>query len=148
MTNPALAGLAPLIGQWRTELHNAAFLPDPDTRLTGSVEIEWIEDGAAVAMRQGDGAGPPAAVWIIGRDETDADFLVHYADGRGVSRIYQMSFDAGHWRMWRTTPEFSQRFEAELSDEGQTITGEWRKSVDGGLTWEHDFDVDYIRIAG
>jgi hypothetical protein len=25
------------------------------------------------------------------------------------------------------------------------ITGSWQKSVDGGLTWEHDFKVRYTR---
>ena len=68
MTNPALADLAPLVGQWRMEVYGAAFLPDLDTRVTGSVEFDWIENGAAVVMRQGaDYEGSPAAVWIIGR---------------------------------------------------------------------------------
>lgn len=31
-TNPALADLQPLVGTWRMELHNAAFLPSPDAR--------------------------------------------------------------------------------------------------------------------
>lgn len=34
MSNPALANLAPLVGRWRMELDGAAFLPNPDTRLT------------------------------------------------------------------------------------------------------------------
>jgi hypothetical protein len=144
MINPALADLAPLIGRWKMELHNAAFLPEPDSRVTGSAEFDWIEDGAALAMRQSAGTGPPAALWIIGRDESNVDYHVLYADSRGVSRIYQMRFHATHWQMWRTTPEFSQRFEAEIAGDAQTIKGEWTKSVDGG-TWEHDFDVEYIR---
>ena len=144
MINPALADLAPLVGRWKMELHNAAFLPEPDSRVTGSADFDWIEDGAALVMRQGVGTGPPAAVWIIGRDESDGGYQVHYADSRGVSRIYQMSFVATRWQMWRSTPEFSQRFEAEIAHDAQTIRGEWTKSVDGG-TWEHDFDVDYIR---
>jgi len=142
--NPALADVAPLVGRWRMELHNAAFLTDPDSRMIGSADFDWIEDGAALVMRQAASAGPPAAVWMIGRDESDVNYQVHYADSRGVSRVYQMSFDATHWQMWRTTPEFSQRFEAEIAADAQTIKGEWSKSVDGGA-WEHDFDVDYIR---
>ncbi len=63
MTNPALADLAPFVGQWRMEVYGATFLPDLDTRVTGSVEFDWIEDGAAVVMRQGaDYEGSPAAV--------------------------------------------------------------------------------------
>ena len=126
-------------------MSNAAFLGEADSRATGSVEFGWIEHGAALVMRQYGDTGPPAAVWIFGRDTGDAGYQVHYADDRGVSRIYAMSFDATHWRMWRRTPEFSQRFEAELSPGAQSIKGEWKKSFDGGVTWAHDFDLEYTR---
>lgn len=97
MTNPALANLAPLVGRWRMELYGAAFLPDRDTRLTGSVEFGWIEDGAAIAMRQAADVGPPAAVGIIGRDGGDANYGVLYADDRGVSRRHGMSLAGRDW---------------------------------------------------
>jgi len=32
---PALADLEPLVGYWRMELYNAAFLPEPDSRIRG-----------------------------------------------------------------------------------------------------------------
>ena len=143
--NPALADLQRLVGRWRMELYNAAFLPDRDTRATGSVAIDWIEDGSALRLRQGDANNPPAAVWIIGRDEGESGYSVLYADDRGVSRIYRMSLDGAHWRMWRDTSEFSQRFDAQLEPDGRTIRGRWEKSTDQGATWEHDFNVDYIR---
>lgn len=143
--NPALAELQPLVGRWQIELYNAAFLPDSDTRIRSSVEINWIEQGCALRIAQGDWTQPPAAVWIIGRDETEPEFSVLYADDRGVSRAYLMSFEDGHWRMWRTTPEFSQRFEGRLEADARTIRGRWENSADGGATWEHDFNVDYRR---
>lgn len=127
------------------QLHGASFLPDPDTRVTGSFTIAWIEDGAAIAMRQSSGQGPPSAVWIIGRDMVGTEFEVLYADSRGVSRIYRMAFEMPAWQMWRETAEFSQRFEAVVSSDGQRITGAWTKSTDGGVTWDHDFKVDYLR---
>jgi hypothetical protein len=86
-----------------------------------------------------------AAAWVIGRDEAEPDYRVLYADGRGVSRVYGMSFSSGTWRMWRDTPEFSQRFDAEVSPGQAEINGAWQKSVDGGTTWEHDFKVRYSR---
>jgi hypothetical protein len=58
-----------------------------------------------------------------------------------------MSFGDGAWRMWRDTPEFSQRFHAEVSAGRTEINGSWQKSVDGGMTWEHDFKVRYTRHA-
>ena len=143
--NPALTDLQPLVGRWRMELYNAAFLPDPDTRSRGSIEIDWIEDGSALRMRQGDSEHPRAAVWIIGRDDSESVYSVLYADDRGVSRIYQMSLNIAHWQMWRDTPEFSQRFDARLDPDAGAIRGRWDKSTDQGATWEHDFNVDYIR---
>jgi hypothetical protein len=139
-TNPALAELDVLVGRWDMELFGAAFLPDPDTRVHGDVSIDWIEAGAALVMRQGE-----AATWIIGRDDNEPDFTVLYADSRGVSRVYRMSLHDRTWRLSRHTPEFSQRFQAEFSEDAQTISGRWEKSFDGGHTWEHDFNITYHR---
>jgi hypothetical protein len=143
-TNPALAALQFLTGAWDMELSEASFLPDPDARLSGSVAFEWIEQGAALVMRMGDAAAP-RATWIIGRDDAQAGYHVLYADDRGVSRVYAMSFSDATWRMWRDTPEFSQRFDAEVSPGQAEITGSWQKSLDGGTTWEHDFRLRYSR---
>lgn len=70
-----------------------------------------------------------------------------YSDDRRVSRVYRMSFSDRTWRMWRDTPEFAQRFDAEVSPSQAEITGSWQKSADGGKTWEHDFMVHYSRLA-
>jgi hypothetical protein len=142
--NPALADLQFFAGAWDMELSEASFLPDPDATVHGSVTFEWIEQGAALVMRIGDVAAP-AATWIIGRDDSEPGYQVLYADDRGVSRVYRMSFGDGTWRMWRDTPEFCQRFGAEVSAGRAEINGSWQKSVDGGTTWEHDFTVRYSR---
>jgi len=142
--NPALADLEFLAGAWEMELSDASFLPDPATRLRGSVTFELIEHGAALAMRMG-GATTPTATWIIGRDDSQPEYQVLYADDRGVSRVYGMSLGASSWRMWRDAPDFSQRFDAHVSDNQAEIEGSWRKSFDGGITWEHDFKVRYTR---
>jgi hypothetical protein len=146
-TNPALVDAERLVGQWHMEVYNAAFLPGPHSRVVGSAKIGWMEDGSALVMRQGDSAHPPAATWIIGRDEGEPDFVVLYADDRGVSRIYRMSVEGAQWRMWRDTREFSQRFAARIEPDGQAIRGRWEKSADQGTTWEHDFNLDYVRSA-
>lgn len=144
-TNPALAQLGFLAGAWDMELSEAAFLADPDAKVRGSVAFEWIEQGAALVMRMGDTAAP-MATWIIGRDDAEPDYHVLYADNRGVSRVYRMSMIGGSWRMWRDTPAFSQRFDAEVGAGQTEISGSWRKSFDGGTTWEHDFKVRYSRL--
>jgi hypothetical protein len=140
--NPALVALEVFVGTWEMELCDASFLPHPDTKVQGLISFEWIERGAALAMRQGD-----AASWIIGRDDAGEDFCVLYADGRGVSRVYTMSLSQNTWKLWRRTPEFSQRFEAELSADRNVLAGQWKKSFDGGQTWEHDFNVNYTRSS-
>jgi hypothetical protein len=129
------------------ELHDAAFLPDPDARLAGWATIDWIEGRSALVIRQGDQAEPAAATWINGRDEGDPDYVVLYADDRGVSRRYHMTFDGALWEMWRDTPGFSQRYSARIEPDGRAIRGRWEKSSDQGSTWEHDFRVDYARSA-
>jgi hypothetical protein len=144
--NPALAELGVLIGHWRMELYGAEFLPDPDARIIGPFHVEWIESGAALVMRQGDRANPPFSSWVVGRDEAGADFIALYADDRGVSRVYRMSLVGQDWQIWREQPDFSQRFEARLEPDGAAMRGSWQKSTDGGTTWEHDFNLDYIRL--
>jgi hypothetical protein len=74
--NPALAHLEPLVGRWRMELYNAAFLPEPDSRVRGSIEIDWIEGGSALRIHQGDSKHLPAAVWIVGRDDSEPEYSV------------------------------------------------------------------------
>ncbi|MDH6116132.1 hypothetical protein [Kitasatospora sp. GAS204B] len=140
--NPALADLRFLVGDWDMALSGAEFLPDSESTMHGSVVFEWIEDGAALVIRQGG-----AATWIIGRDDSGQDYQVLYADNRGVSRVYGMSLTDSVWRLWRRTPEFSQRYHGEISADRAVITGRWEKSVDGGTTWDHDFDLRYSRTS-
>jgi hypothetical protein len=81
--NPALASLQLLAGAWDMELSDASFLPDPDGKLHGSVTVEWIEQGAALVMRLGNPA-TPTATWIFGRDDSEPDYHVLYADDRAT----------------------------------------------------------------
>jgi hypothetical protein len=122
----------------------ASFLPDPQTKIHGLTTFEWVEKGAFLAMYQGD-KGTPQATWLIGRDEFTDSYKVLYFDSRGVSRIYEMSFKKGEWKMWRNSPGFSQRFKGVLSKNHKTIQAEWEKSKDG-RKWEHDFNIRYTKM--
>jgi hypothetical protein len=136
--NPSLTALAPLVGRWRMELSGGNF----ESPVNGSADFDWIEGGAAFVMRQGS-----SATWIVGRDETEVNYRVHYADDRGISRHYEMALVGRDWQMWRIVPKFSQRFEAAIDSDRQSIRGAWKKSFDLGVTWEHDFNIDYFRIS-
>jgi hypothetical protein len=144
--NPALQKLEGLVGEWEMELSNASFLPRPSDTVKGLVFFEWVQDGAFLVMRMGDKPpSPPSALWLIGRDESIPNYTVLYYDARSVSRIYEMSFSDGLWKMWRESPGFSQRFTGTFLDDGKRITARWEKSSDG-LRWEHDFNVMYTKI--
>jgi hypothetical protein len=145
LTNPALANLSFLVGDWEMTLSQASFLPDPGQTLTGRVEVELIESGGLLAMRQfADPNGPPLASWVIGRDAARPGYTVLYTDDRGVSRVYEMSVAGDEWRIWRNDLDFSQRFTATLSPDRQSVAGRWEKrAATGG--WEHDFNIAYSR---
>ncbi len=143
--NPVLAGPAVLVGDWNMELSNASFLPNPTEPVKGHVSFEWLENGAFLVMRMGERTSRPWAIWLISRDETHPNYQVLYYDDRQVSRIYEMSFANGVWKMWREAPDFWQRYEGQVSADGNTITAQWEKSNDG-VQWEHDFDIRYTRV--
>lgn len=142
--NPALKQLKILVGDWDMELSEASFLPDPKSKVHGPSSFEFIEKGAFLVMYQGD-KGVPQARWLISRDDSTDFYKVLYFDARGVSRVYEMSFKNGEWKMWRNSPRFSQRFKGVISKDHNTITAEWEKS-DDGKSWEHDFNVKYTRV--
>jgi hypothetical protein len=145
MTNLALTEVAFLVGDWDMALSGASFLPDTDDVVHGHVEFRPIEEGTLLTMRQGvEPPHPPAATWVIGRDESRDEFTVLYTDSRGVSRVYEMTLSNRTWRIWREDPEFSQRFEASISADHNEIVGRWEKCASKG-EWEHDFNIAYTR---
>jgi hypothetical protein len=145
LINPNLSELRFLVGAWDMAITNASFLDDPKDVVHSPVAFEPIEHGALLALRQGgDASSPPAATWVIGRDDHRREYTVLYTDARGVSRVYLMSLSGNIWRIWRDEPAFSQRFEATVSPDRRSITGRWEKRASGG-DWEHDFDLAYTR---
>jgi hypothetical protein len=144
--NPSLEHLKILVGDWDMELSNASFLPRSSDAVKGHASFEWLQDGAFLIMYMGNKPpGAPDAMWLISRDESTSNYTVLYYDTRKVSRVYEMSFSDGAWKIWRNSPGYSQRFEGKVSDDGNIITAYWEKSSDGS-TWGHDFDVTYTRV--
>src|ERR1043166_6898626 len=103
-----LVGLDKLVGRWRVELSNAAFLSSPETRLWGETSIHWLEN-AFVVMRSTMRGGPPESTMVLGRSDFAESYTALYYDARGVSRIYEMTFDGRFWQMFRADPDFHQR---------------------------------------
>ena len=86
----------------------------------------------------------PDAIWVIG--VTDGRLTMHYFDSRGVFRVYETSFEDRVWRIWRDAPGFSQRMEAPLSDDGNTLVARFELSEDGS-TWNDDLRMTYRRAG-
>ena len=146
MDNRSLRDLRILVGDWRIELANAAFL-DSGATMSGTMTGSWL-DGAFLVLRTSmDAGGPPASISVVGRNESRDDYEVLYADGRGVSRIYRMTFADGVWIQERADPGFHQRFRGTVASDGSRISASWHKSHDDGRTWEHDFDLSYTRLG-
>jgi hypothetical protein len=142
--NPALAPLAVLVGTWSVEVSNASFLDD-GAALAGTMTADWMEGRALLVIRSRIEGGPPTSVQVVGRNENRDDFEVLYADERGVSRVYEMTFAHDVWVQHRADPGFHQRFKARVAPDGSRIEGAWSASADDGRTWQHDFDVTYRR---
>jgi hypothetical protein len=145
----SLETLKPLVGEWRLVATFKDMLPaDIGARAT----FEWLP-GERFLLQRWEIPLPeaPDGIAIIGPDpEREGNYLQHYFDTRGVARVYKMSFEDGVWKLWRDEADFSrldfsQRYTGTFSDDGKTIAGAWEICHDG-KTWEHDFDLSYIKV--
>jgi hypothetical protein len=146
MSNPALERLGIFVGEWEVEITSMSFQADKTAVVRGRASFEWMEGGAFLLQRsEVPHSDFPRSTSIMGPDDKAETYCMLYFDSRGVSRIYQMSFDGGTWQLWRDFPGFSQRFIATFGDDNNLITARWEKSTDGS-NWELDFNETYTRV--
>lgn len=151
-----LEQLDSLVGTWALESTHPAF---PGVVVHGSAVIDWLEGNRFLIQRARiDHPDFPDSLSIIGDMGSDrvedsrssasdaGTWGMHYFDSRGVFRVYQVSLDAGVWRIWRNAPEFSQRFTGTLAHEGKTIVGRWELCRDD-RNWNTDLEITYRRQA-
>jgi hypothetical protein len=134
------------IGEWTMRV---AFPGAPPAE-GGRTVFEWME-GEKFLVQRWEVPVPeaPDGIAIIGFNAGRGTLLQHYFDSRGVARVYEMNLEDGVWRLSRTSPDFSplnfqQRYEGTFSEDGREIVGRWEICHDGS-TWEHDFDLTYVR---
>jgi hypothetical protein len=117
------------------------FLESPEVRVEGSATIEWLDD--AFLMLRSVFDGKPDWEWVIGHSDSEERYVVLYHDGRGVCRVFDMTFADGEWTMDRADPDFHQRFIASV--EANRILSRFEASEDEGKTWRKDFDMIFER---
>jgi len=140
--NPALGALQVVVGSWDTVGAHPLL---PGKRLHGKTAFEWIEGGAFIAMRSEiDEPGIPSGIAIFGTDDDASDQYMLYFDERGVSRKYDWSIERNVLRWRRNSPEFSQRVELTIADDGKRIVGKGEMQRNGGA-WEPDLELMYTR---
>ena len=145
-SNLALDALSPLIGEWDIDITSMSFREDPSAAVRWHSSFALLEGGAFLIQHSEIADRDfPRSVAVMGPDEEAGTYIMLYADSRGVSRIYRMTFSGGIWTLWRDFPGFSQRYQGTFSEDGRTITAYWERSTDGS-TWEHDFDLTYTKV--
>jgi hypothetical protein len=147
--HPALARLDILVGRWTVQPAVPGVVP-------AWSEAAWVDDGAFLrqvtdrdpipddvtdAWR---GLAPFPTVCLMGLDDSVEEFTMLYADGRGVHRVYQMTFVGREWTMTRRAPGMNQRYVGIVSEDGNRIDGRWEASEDGEA-WNLDFELTYTR---
>jgi hypothetical protein len=143
-SNPALATLAALVGEW-TQHIDIPGVP------SGRTVFEWVLGGSFLLQRNHiPHPDFPDSILIIAANPGGETYTQHYFDSRGVARIYNMTFGGGNWTLLRDARDFApldfaQRFSGTFEDE-RTINGAWEHS-DGGVTWKRDFSLSFKKIA-
>ncbi len=144
-----MASLEPLdvfVGEWSMAPSFAASgAGAPQARTT----FEWLPDRRFLIQRwEVDHPDAPDGIAVIGFDAGETTLLQHYFDSRGVTRVYEMTFQERVWTLERhaSAPDFSQRFTGTFADDGDTIAGQWERS-DDGTSWSTDFGLIYTRLS-
>ncbi|SFE82934.1 hypothetical protein [Spirosoma endophyticum] len=141
--NPALKGLANLIGEWKTASTHPAV---PNKVLPGTSSFEWIEGGAFLKYYlEVDEKGFPVGIGIFGSDDATGEIFMLFFDERKVSRKYEVSVEDNVVKWWRNAPGFSQRYSWTITDNGNTIIGKGELCEDGE-TWGNDLDQTFTRV--
>jgi hypothetical protein len=145
----ALARLDVFVGDWTAEVQFPGAAPSPTSARSS---FEWALDGQFLLQRtEVPIPEAPDSLTIIRVDLETGAYTQHYYDSRGVARLYAMTFVGREWTLSRESAdfmplEFRQRFIGTFSEDADTITGAWEKSLDGAA-WEHDFVLTYHRVG-
>ena len=124
-----LMRLEPLVGDWDVTLTHAWFLESLDTEIHGTASAEWYADAFLLLHGEFPGRTPEegGSAWSMAfaRNDSRDTFVALYHDDRGVSRVFDMTYDGAEWTLLREDPDFHQRIVMRLADDRL----DWRGSV-------------------
>ncbi|MBP1950242.1 hypothetical protein [Virgibacillus litoralis] len=135
-------------GEWEIEVIHPHFQTNS---IYGQTKFDWMEREKFMVQRISINQPEfPSSTIVYDYDCITGSYLQHYFDSRGVTRLYNMSFENNYWKLWRETSDFSQldfcqRFVGEINESGDTIQSSWETSHDGSQ-WEHDFRLIYRKV--
>lgn len=138
---PELKRLEALIGEWKEE---TSFKNDPENSGTGKATFEWLDGGFFIVWRFDSNYkkhGEHKGLCVIGYDEATKSCTGHFFDNLGYARTYQVNITNDELKI---KGEF-ERYSAEFSNQGKTLTGTWEHSKDGS-NWEYLCDVKQTRL--
>ena len=139
MKNKALSALEPFIGEWEYTMYNCWFLESMESTVKGFTTIERLHD-CFVVIRSSDADNKPEDIRVIGYSDPQAK----YYDQRGVSRIFDASFDGQIMVFQREDTDMHQRLTLEITSDGLHAVAEM--SEDQGTTWRKDLEMAYVKI--
>lgn len=78
------------IGTWAVEVNHPQLQPNP---IVGKTKFEWMDETYIIQRTHIDKAEFPSSTIIYDWDSASGNYVQHYFDTRGVTRLYQMSFE-------------------------------------------------------
>lgn len=142
MSNVKNAALEPFIGEWEYTMYNCWFLESMDTEVKGFTTIERLDD-AFIVVRSSDADKKPSDIWVIGYSDPKEKYEMLYYDQRGVSRIFDTTFDDKTLVSYREDKDMYQRITIEITAGGLHSVAE--ASDDQGKTWRKDLEMRHIK---
>lgn len=124
-------------------MYNCWFLESMDATVKGSTTIERL-NGSLVVVRNTGADKKPEDVWVIGHSDPQEKYQTLYCDERGVSRIFDTTFDGKVIVFSREDSDFYQQMTLEITADGLHSVA--RASDDKGKTWRKDLEMSYVRV--
>lgn len=124
-------------------MYNCWFLESMDAEVKGFTTIERLDD-SFVVIRSTDADKKPSDTWVIGYSDPQKKYAMFYHDKRGVSRIFETTFEDEKLVFLREDKDFYQRMTLTIKSEGLHALAE--ASDDQGKTWRKDLEMKYTKV--